>query len=173
MEQALASSKRKHSSKPPEAPELHRRMIFGRLQLGGLLLILAIPVLAAFNLFGEARTVTAARGASITLTVDYPSRIRHGTLDRVSVLLKNESGSPLDTVRVEFDSSYVARFAEPQFIPAESRAFEVELADIAPGETRRVHVGLRANDYGRHRGRVAAMHSSDSVDAVIRTIVFP
>lgn len=137
------------------------------------MLILAIPVLASFNLFGETRTLVEARGSSITVTVDYASRMRHGSLDVFAVLLTNGAGSPLDTVRVEFDSSYIAKFTEPQFLPAESRAFEVELADVAPGETRRVQVGLRANAYGRHRGRVAVTHSSDSVDVVLETIVFP
>lgn len=169
----MAPRKRRNSPEPPELPELRRRVSFSRLQFGGLLLLLAIPVLAAFNLFGETRTLAAARGASISVTVDYPSRMRHGSLEVLAVLLTNEAGSPLDTVRVKFDSSYVARFTEPQFLPAESRAFEVELAEIAPGETRRIQVGLRANVYGRHRGRVAAVHPADSVDVMIGTIVFP
>lgn len=169
----MAPKRRRQSPEPPELPELRRRLSFGALQLLGILLLVAIPVAASLNLFGEERAVERERGAAILLTVDYPSRIRHGSLDVFAVLVANAGTSALDTVRVKFDSSYVARFTEPQFIPAESRAFEVELAGIAPGETRRVQVGLRANDYGKHRGQVTAAHSSDSVDVIVETIVFP
>lgn len=169
----MATRKVRRSPHPPELPKLDRNLRFGGWQLAGLGSIVLIPVLAVFNVFGEERDMVSARGATVSMVVDYPSRIRHGSLDAVAALVTNHGASPLDTVTVRFDSAYVARFTEPQFLPAETRAFEVELAHVAPGEVRRVQVGLRANRYGRHRGKFAAVHTTDSAQVPITTFVFP
>jgi hypothetical protein len=152
---------------------MRRRLRFGGLQLVGLGLIMLIPVLAAFKVFGAGSATAADRGAALGMAVEYPPRIRHGSMEVVAVLVRNAGPSPLDTVTVRFDSGYVGRFTDPQFVPSPSSAFEVELADVAPGETRRVQLGMRANEYGRHRGRIAATHAADSASVSISTFVFP
>lgn len=141
--------------------------------MAGLALTMSIPVLAVFGVFGEQRATATRRGTHLAVSLDYPSRIRHGSLDAFSVAVTNQGPVALDTVTVAFDSAYVRRFTEPQFIPAASRAFVVELAGLGAGETRLVHGGLRANLYGRHRGRVAAVHAADTVAVMMSTIVFP
>ncbi|CAN5638443.1 hypothetical protein BH23GEM1_BH23GEM1_05810 [soil metagenome] len=169
----VATRQSTRSPRPPELPKLERHLSFGGWQLAGLAPIILIPVLAVFNVFGEARDTVTARGSAVSMVVDYPSRSRHGSLESLAVLVTNHGGSPLDTVTVRFDSSYVARFTETQFIPSETEAFEVELAAVAPGEPRRVPVGIRANPYGRPRGRLAAAHATDSVQVTLTTFVFP
>lgn len=169
----MAPGKRTRPSEPPELPELNRHLKFGGWQLVGLALIMLIPVLAALKVFGEAGTIVGDRGANISMTVEYPARVRHGTVEAVTVLITNQGPSPLDTVTVRFDTSYVARFTDLQLVPSAARAFEVELAAVASGETRRVQLGVRANDYGRHRGSIAAIHAADSARVSISTVVFP
>ena len=169
----VTRSKKIRASDPPELPELERHLRFGRGQLVGLALTISIPVLAAFGVFGESRATATQRSAQLSLVVEYPSRLRHGSLDAFSVAVTNKGSAALDTVMVAFDTAYVTRFTEPQFTPAASRAFVVELTDLYAGETRLVNGGLRANLYGRHRGRVAASHGADTVTAVMSTVVFP
>lgn len=152
---------------------MRRRLKFGGLQLLGVGLIMLIPMLAAFKVFGAGSATAADRGAALGMSVEYPPRIRHGSMEVLAVLVTNSGPAPLDTVTVRFDSSYVARFTDPQFVPSPSRAFEVELADVEPGETRRVQLGLRANEYGRHRGRIAAIHAADSASVRVSTVVLP
>jgi hypothetical protein len=141
--------------------------------MAGLALIMLIPVLAAFEVFGEGSATAAHRGPALAISAEYPARIRHGTPEEVTVLTTNHGPSPLDTVTVRFDSSYVSRFTDPQFVPATGNAFEVELADVGPGETRVIRLGVRANEYGRHRGAITAFHGADTARVTVSTIVFP
>jgi hypothetical protein len=161
------------SVEPPELPEIERRLRFGALQLAGLALIVLIPVLAAFEVFGQGTARAAGRGAVLSISAEYPARIRHGTPEEITVLATNRGPSRLDTVTVRFDSSYVSRFTDPQFVPATSDAYEVDLVDVAPGETRVIRLGMRANEYGRHRGAIAVLHGADTARAKVSTIVFP
>lgn len=169
----MARSRKTTRSEPPELPEIDRRLKFGGWQMLGLGLIALIPVLAAFEVFGEGTATAAHAGAGLEISAEYPARIRHGTPEEVTVLATNRGPSPRDTVTVRFDSSYVSRFTDPQFVPSTGDAYEVELADVAPGETRIVRLGVRGNEYGRHRGEIAAYHGTDTARVTISTIVFP
>jgi hypothetical protein len=169
----VARSRQTPPSEPDDLPEIDRRLRFGGWQMAGLGLIMLIPVLAAFEVFGEGSATVVHSGSALAISAEYPARIRHGTPEEVTVLATNRSPSPLDTVTVRFDSSYVARFTDPQFVPSISDAYEVELADVGPGETRAIRLGIRANEYGRHRGSIAAFHGADTARVTISTIVFP
>lgn len=164
---------RSEPSEPPELPEIQRRLKFGRLQMAGIALIVLVPVFAAFEVFGEGSAKAAGRGTGLSISAEYPARIRHGTPEEVTVLATNVGPSRLDTVTVRFDSSYVSRFTDPQFVPSTSDAYEVDLVDVGPGETRVLRLGMRANEYGRHCGTVAAVHGADTARVTISTIVFP
>lgn len=169
----MAREKSRSPSEPPELPEIDRRLKFGGWQMAGVGLIMLIPVLAAFEVFGEGSATAADAAPVIGISVEYPPRIRHGTPEEVTVLATNRGPIPLDTLTVRFDSSYVARFTDPQFVPSTGDAYDVELPDVGPGETRVVRLGIRANEYGRHRGTVAAFHGADTARVSVSTIVFP
>ena len=169
----MAPSRRKKSQEPPELPEIDRRIAFGGWQMVGLGVIMLIPVLAAFEVFGEGSATAADGGAAIGISVEYPARIRHGTPEEVTVLATNRGPAPLDTLTVRFDSSYVARFTDPQFVPSTGDAYDVDLPNVGPGQTRVVRLGIRANEYGRHRGAIAALHGADTARVTVSTIVFP
>src|SRR5688500_4468997 len=101
-------------SEPPELPEINRKLKFGGWQMVGMGLIMLIPVLAAFEVFGEGSATTAHRGSALAISAEYPARIRHGTPEEVTVRATNLGPVPLDTVTVRFDSNYVSRFTDPQ-----------------------------------------------------------
>lgn len=169
----MTRKKKTRFSEPPQLPEMSRGLKFGRLQLLGIALIMLIPVLAAFELFGEGDSTVSGHGSALAVSTEYPTRVRHGTPEEVTVFVTNRGSSPLDTVTVSFDSTYVARFTDPQFEPSTTDAYAVELGDVGPGETRVIRLGVRANEYGRHRGRIVAAHSTDTARVTISTIVFP
>lgn len=169
----MARSRKKLPSEPPELPEIKRGLKFGGWQMVGLGLIMLIPVLAAFEVFGEGSASAAHRASALAIVAEYPARIRHGTPEEVTVLATNRGPSPLDTVTVRFDTSYVARFTDPQFVPSTGDAYDVELTGVGPGETRVIRLGVRANEYGRHRGSIAAFHGADTARVTVSTIVFP
>lgn len=62
---------------------MRRRLRFGGLQLVGLGLLMLIPVLAAFKVFGAGSATAAARGAALRMSVEYPPRIRRGSMEVV------------------------------------------------------------------------------------------
>lgn len=169
----MARSRKTNPSEPPDLPEIDRRLRFGGWQMAGLGLIMLIPVLAAFEVFGEGSATAAHSGSALSISAEYPARIRHGTPEEVTVAATNRGPSSLDTVTVRFDSSYVARFTNPQFVPSTGDAYEVELAGVGAGETRVIRLGVRANEYGRHRGVIAAFHGDDTARVTVSTIVFP
>ncbi len=136
-------------------------------------MLMAIPVLAAFEVFGQGSSTVNYRGSTLGIFAEYPSRIRHGTQEEVTVHVTNRGSVALDTVTVLFDSSYVARFGAVQFLPSPTDVYVVKLAGVGTGETRAVRLSLRANKYGRHRGRIAAAHAGDTARVTVNTIVFP
>lgn len=160
-------------SEPPELPVLKRRLSFAWWQVVGIAVLALVPLLAGLGVFGAAEASVVARAGSVSMLVDYPPRIRHGSAQRILALVTNTGLSALDTVTVRFDSSYVARVSEPQFTPLAARAFEVDLADLRPGESRRVELAFHAADFGRHRGFVSARHGASTARAIIATTVFP
>lgn len=169
----MARTKQGRPAGPPELAEIRRELKFGGWQLAGLGLIAIVPVLAAFEAFGEGSATVAQIRPTLAVVVEYPARMRHGTPGDVTVMATNRSPAMLDTLTVRFDSNYVARFSEPQFLPSAGEAYEVELADLGPGETRAIRLGLRGSDYGRHRGRIAAFSTADTASVTVSTIVFP
>ena len=168
---ALAISDR--ATEPPELPVLKRRLKLGGWQLLGIGVLVLIPVLAMFKVFGAGQASITGQAGAIRIDVDYPPRIRHGSTEMVTALVTNLGASAMDTMTVVFDSSYVGRVLEPRFLPSASRAFEVDLIGVAPRETRKVQLGFYAEDYGRHAGSVSARHAGDTARAAIATFVFP
>lgn len=139
----------------------------------GIPLILAIPVLALFGVFGERHDVVHASSASLDMRVSYPERFHYRQVLSLRVNVRNISAQPMDTIRVSVDTAYIGRFSSVRFDPPARRAYTVDLTDVQPSESRLVAVELWGQDYGRHPGSVIARAGSDSVVARFRTIVFP
>jgi hypothetical protein len=169
----LTPGKKTRATEPAELPRLRRRLHFGARQVAGLAVLILIPILALFKVFGEGQASAAGRTGDIAIFVDYPPRVRYGSAETVVTFVTNAGGARLDTVTVRFDSGYVARVSEPHFVPRATRAFEVELANVAPGETRRVELAFHTEDYGRHSGLISAWHGGDTARTMISTIVLP
>lgn len=157
----------------PRAPAMRRRIALTRKQWIGLPVLAAVPVLALAGVFGERSTTTAARSTTIQIFVRYPERFRYRQVQSLEVSVRNVSTSPLDTVRVALDTSYVTRFAAVRIEPAPRTAFVVALTNLKPAETRLVAAELTGDQYGVHQGRVVVTSGVDSAAVALRTIVFP
>jgi hypothetical protein len=142
----------------PKPPEIARRLVLNRTKLIGLPLLLSVPVLAILGVFGTREGEASAVTEGLEVTLRYPERLRYKMSDHLELSLKNSTTTRLQRVTVHFDQAYVAAFSEVHFTPqaarVSERAYEVDLDDIGPGETRRIHTSLQANDYGRLRGTV-------------------
>lgn len=157
----------------PTAPAVAPKISFSRKKQIGFPLIIAIPILALFGVFGERAASTHGSSASLDMSVSYPARLHYRQVMPLRVSIRNLSSTPIDTLSVSFDTAYIARFSSVKFDPSLRDAYKVDLVDVKPSESRIVSVELWGQDYGRHWGTVIARAGTDSVVARFRTIVFP
>jgi len=158
---------------PPPAPSIDRKVELSWKQRIGFPILIAVPILALFGMFGESRAHAHATSGSIDLEVSYPARFRYRQVQSMRVSIRNLSPVVADTVKVAFDTAYIGRFSSVRFDPATKTAYTVDLTDIQPSESRLVSVELWGQDYGNHRGTIVARHGSDSAIVHLRTLVFP
>jgi hypothetical protein len=159
---------------PPKPPELPRMIRFYRYQWVGLAVILLVVGLALFGIFGESVTETRVAGGGLELRVEYPGRFRYQQVSPIRVWLTNQARQPVDKATVSFSRPYLLQFSSLTFVPSAERPFEVEVTDLAPGETRLVLAEIQANHYGKHAGWIAATAGKgDTVRADLSTIVYP
>jgi hypothetical protein len=160
--------------KPPEIPDFPRAIRLTSWQRIGIPLLLLMPLLALFGLFGQTAGNAEVRTESLSVQIEYPARSRYETLSAIHLDIVNTGRGSIDTVVVSLDSAYAARFSSVGAIPDFERAYEVEVIDIAPGETRRVTIELDATEYGRHSGDLRVEQRGGEVARVpITTWIFP
>ncbi|MDP9202968.1 MAG: hypothetical protein M3P26_13710 [Gemmatimonadota bacterium] len=158
---------------PPRAPSIEPRLELSWKQRIGLPILLAVPILALFGVFGESQDHARATSASLDMTVSYPSRFRYRQVQSLHVTVRNLSPVVADTVAVAFDTAYISQFSSVRFDPAPKSAYTVDLVNVKPSESRLVSVELWGQVYGNHRGTIVARHGTDTVIVHLRTLVFP
>jgi hypothetical protein len=164
---------KENSAQPPAPPKLKRRAILSRKQKLGLPVILAIPILALFGVFGETEASTQATSSSFLVTLSYPSRIHYRQSGELKVEVANRSARELDTVTVALDTAYASQFTDVRFRPEISSTYVVRLSALAPAGRQSVVAELTGDKYGSHPGRVTVRSGSDSATISFSTFVFP
>lgn len=161
-------------AQPPEAPDIHRSLQLHPAQWIGISMLLLIPLLALFGLFGETHQIVRAETAELSAVAEYPSRYRYRMLNSIWLDVTNTTATVLDTVTVALDTAYASRFSNVVAIPEFEHPYTIELTDLEPGDTRRVRVELEGEHYGRHSGelRISAA-GADTARLPLSTFVFP
>lgn len=172
------SNKKSKPSQPPQPPPVSRKLQFHRVQMIGVPLMMLIPVLALFGLFGETVNSVDASSTPLEMRVEYPTRFRYKMIDSIRVSLFNKSDQPLATVQVGFDRAYIEGFSTVTFTPSVKHITDsfyfVEVNDLQPGETRIISVTIQAEKYGKHQGTITAdPENSDALEVSIATFTFP
>lgn len=158
---------------PVHAPDFPRHLRFTRKQLFGLPVLVAVPVLTLFGVFGEQQGETRAASATIEMRIHYPTRFRYRQIQSLEIAVRNISSTVLDTIDVSLDTAYISRFSSVRIDPAPHTAYHVALTHVQPGESRLVAAELWGERYGWHRGHLTAGTRTDSASATVRTFVFP
>ena len=157
---------------PPPAPEVRRRIRLYPYQWVGLIVLASMPVLAVAGTFGESREAHHGRSAGLDVVVRYPGRMRYKQQHQIEIQLRNVATRAYDTVWVTVDSALLARFSDVRAIPPFTRAFEVPVVHVAPGESRLVLLEVQAEQYGHHDG-VITVAAGDTVRSAVAVRVFP
>ena len=75
----------------PQPPDIEKRWVFRTVQKLGVPLIVLIPLLALFGLFGESSRTVSASGAAPALEITYPTRLRYNMTSPLVVSVANIS----------------------------------------------------------------------------------
>jgi hypothetical protein len=162
----------------PQPPDMKRIIRMYPMQRIGMGLIALIPILALLGVFGETRAQANASNAAFSVSVDYPINYRYRVHNPLTVRLHNTSQQAYATVTVAFSTDYISPFTSSQFEPELDRmtgeAYEVDLNDVQPGETRIVTVVLEGQEYGAHSGVITATaEGAGAAQVGVATFVFP
>jgi hypothetical protein len=155
------------------APDIPRRIRVPFSQALGMLLFLTLPVVALLGRLDSAAQESRARNQELELRVQAPTRLSFRGNGNLRIWVRNDSRRSLDRVVVRIAAPYIEAFSQVQFIPAPSRAYELELLSISPGETRLIATALQGERYGRLAGQIEAETSSSRLAVALETFVFP
>lgn len=158
---------------PPKAPTIPAKIRLNRSEKMGLPFLFLLPVLAVAGAFGPATEVVEGQTSSVGWSAEYPSRLRFQNSERLNVRVQNRSQVTLAQVKLAFDPNYIHAFTTVAFDPAPSKSYEVELQNLAPGESRLVSVQLAAEQYGPHKGWIALSDGQEAARANLSTFIFP
>jgi len=151
---AFMSQTEKEISQPPKPPKISRYLSPPWSRIIGVLIILTIPLLALFGVFGIKRTSQQITGDGIKVYMSYATLHRFKTVELIDMDVGNISPNPLPKITIVFDTGYIAGFSKVEFMPHIEQAYEIVLNDVLPHERRKVIVELEAKKYGRCDGTI-------------------
>lgn len=157
---------------PPPAPSAPRRVRLYAFQWFGLALLAVLPLLAALGQLGETWDEATMSGDALDVSVRWPTRFRYKQLNSITVQVRNVGVATRDTVTVSLDTALANRFSTVRAIPAFARAYEAEITDLRPGESRLVVVELQAEEYGSHTGALT-IESGEALRMPLSIRIFP
>jgi hypothetical protein len=168
---------RDEAPKPAPPPAFRRALEPPPQQLLAIAVLTFVVGGALLGLFGHTDAIAQVQGRSILVDVIFPERTRHRVPTEIRVEVRNVSERPLELVRVFLPRPYLDAFRAEDLTPDLSRldgnAYEIDLRDIAAGETRLVTAEVRSQSYGTHRGVVTVVAGEERVSLEVATFVFP
>jgi hypothetical protein len=170
--------KRGDVPQPPQPPSIERKLRLDPLQLIGVPLLAAIPVLALAGVFGVSIERLTGDGDALSLSVEYPVRTRLMTGGALEIEVTNNLSQPLSGVVLDIGRDYVEAFSQVTFTPSASGVnedyYRVELGVVPASASRVVLVQFSPERYWRHQGTITASdESGNSTSVDVRTFVYP
>lgn len=159
---------------PPLPSDNPRRLRLHPLQWIGVPIMILLPVLALFGVFGREESVVHSASTELMLEVRYSSLLRYKQSNPLVVTVTNISGRPLNHVSVSCDSAYFAAYDNLMFIPEAQRPYVVPVGALAPGERFRIRIDGQPEERGGNTGYITARTDGGKPATVmLKTFVFP
>jgi hypothetical protein len=169
---------------PPQPPEFDRKLHFYPFQLIGIPILLLIPLLALFGVFGETSTSVEQSENGITLNIQYSNRVHFQGLDGTEIHVQNTRSQPIPLLTVSIEKAFLDNYSDISFIPdvdeITDEAYFIRLEDVQPGETRVVTYDSKGKLVGSHQGTITAAASdgddtpvSASTAVILEVFIFP
>jgi hypothetical protein len=157
----------------PRAPTDTPSVRLTRKQWIGLPVLVLVPLLALFGVFGDRQRTIAVSSPSLGITINYPERMRYRQSEILEISVLNRGQRVLDTVLVSVDTSYLSRFIDVRSTPSPTMDFSVPLVAVQPGEARLLSIELTGDRYWRHPATVSAATGPERTTVTFSTLVFP
>ena len=169
---------KREDSRPPGPLTTARKIRLHPFQIVGIPLLVLVPILALFGVFGETVDAVSASNQQLEMHVKYPTRFRYKMIDTITVSLFNASSQSIHSVQVGFDQAYLDKFSTVVLTPSVKHVTDavylVEVNDLQPAETRVISVTIQAEIYGKHEGTIAAIpDGGEKLQVSIDTFTFP
>jgi hypothetical protein len=163
--------------RPPQSPSMARRLVVPRGHAIGQASIVLIVVLALAGAFGQAQGGTETGTDEISVSVEYPMRVRYKTLATLELTIE-AADRPVEDVSVAIDSAYLDAFSEVTFLPEAAAASRlrtvIPVGDIGAHEDRVVSGELRAERYWLHQGWIEVSAGEEPMTRLqLSTLVLP
>lgn len=117
-------------------------------------LVLLFLILGLFNYFEEPHRTLVSQLPPLSVSLEYPSQLRHMQSSRIKLNVTNQSRLELQTVTVHFAESYLQNLTRIQAQPEFEDPNTIDLGPLGPGETKSVRLKFDANKHGTSRGFV-------------------
>lgn len=157
-----------------QTPQVKSRIRLWPYQWPGVIILLLIPILALFGIFGVTTKTVTETNNGIKAFIEYPTKLRHGQNHSIRVELTNMSNRALSDLVAKFNPDYIHRFSNVSFVPEPRQAYQVEVGGLAAGESRTVLVEFTADRYGYHNGQVTVSSGgTELLTSNVKTLVFP
>lgn len=147
--------------RPPQAPEIDRRIVLRPAHATGALLLLLIVTLALTGLFDHESAELRQTVGDAEIVITYPTRLRVKNHGVIEVRLQ---GAPMDSLRIAIDDAYLRSF--------DSYAYADYLPSIAPRPAV-WRFEYSASRIGRASGRLEVAVGNDAASFDIHTTILP
>lgn len=125
-------------------------------QTAGLILILAIPILALFGFFGQTHRMEQMTSDSLRMALDYEARLRTGNSQRLSLRIENQGNSASSPLHLALSQEYLhpfTRISMGGLAPVmEDGLWKLTIPSIPPGMSRQWMLEAQADRSGRTEG---------------------
>lgn len=163
---------------PPQPPNMPRRILLSTFQFLFLPVLVLLPVLAFFGVFGLAKVTNTVEAGPLAVTAEYPRRIRYGVSDGARIRISNDGATPVSGVRLAIGRDWLEHFGNVSFVPSPfeltADEYRFELGDIPAGESRLIVVELTADGYLDRSGAVTVTgEATGSAHLELTTFIFP
>jgi hypothetical protein len=166
------------SQEPPQPPPFAPALRITPFQLIGIALLALLPLLALFGFFDANHTTERASNGEVALQVEYASLHQYRMREEMMVTVTNLSQQSPITINISFERGFIDHFTEITFVPdietVSTDGFDVQLSEVASGETRMVYVELKGQQLWRRTGVISAsIDGGQPVSVTVRTWILP
>ncbi len=167
-----AKAASEEASGPETPPSFERRVVLGRWQAAGLVLLLAVPALALTKLFGDRVEQRTTRNRDWVLNAEVPVCGRDGAPIQITLRLERaENGLLTAPSHVAVSPDYLSRFTDVKLRPSVFGIMNgLPQADAAAP----VVIELIPDRFGWARGHVnVTTGTGEQLKLELKTFVFP